>query len=32
MQLERKVFYNDLTAQLEQTGETQVSLSDPESR
>ena len=31
-QLERKVFYNDLTAQLEQTGETQVSLSDPESR
>lgn len=31
-QLERKAFYNDLTHQLEQTGETQVSTSDPESR
>lgn len=31
-QLERKAFYNDLTAQIEQTGETQISTSDPESR
>jgi transposase len=31
-QLERKAFYNDLTTQLEQTGETQISTSDPESR
>lgn len=30
--LERKAFYNNLTTQLEQTGETQVSTSDPESR
>lgn len=31
-QNERKDFYNDLTKQLEETGETQISLSDPESR
>jgi transposase len=31
-QIERKGFYNDLSTQLEQTGETQISLSDPESR
>lgn len=31
-QLERKVFYNNLTTQLQQTGETQISTSDPESR
>jgi transposase len=31
-QNERKVFYNDLSKQLEETGETQISLSDPESR
>lgn len=31
-QLQRKAFYNDLTTQLEQTGDTQVSTSDPEAR
>jgi len=31
-QNERKIFYNDLSKQLEETGETQISLSDPESR
>jgi transposase len=31
-QLQRKAFYNDLSAQLEQTGDTQVSTSDPEAR
>jgi len=31
-QLQRKEFYNELSTQLEQTGETQISLSDPESR
>ena len=31
-QNERKEFYNDLSKQLEATGETQISLSDPESR
>jgi len=31
-QLQRKAFYKDLTTQLEQTGETQISTSDPESR
>lgn len=31
-QNERKVFYNDLSKQLVETGETQISLSDPESR
>jgi len=31
-QNERKVFYNDLSKQLEETGETPISLSDPESR
>ena len=29
-QLQRKEFYTELSAQLEQTGETQISLSDPE--
>ena len=28
-QNERKVFYNDLSKQLEETGETKISLSDP---
>jgi len=31
-QNQRKDFYNDLTKQLEETGETQVSTSDPDSR
>ncbi len=31
-QNERKEFYNDLSNQLAETGETQISLSDPESR
>jgi transposase len=31
-QNERKEFYNDLSKQLEETGETQISTSDPESR
>jgi transposase len=31
-QNERKEFYNNLSVQLEETGETQISLSDPESR
>ena len=31
-QLKQKAFYNDLTNQLEQSGDTQVSTSDPESR
>jgi transposase len=31
-QKERKDFYNDLSKQLLETGETQISLSDPESR
>lgn len=31
-QNERKAFYNDLSKQLEETGETQISLSDPDSR
>lgn len=31
-QQKRKAFYNDLTTQLEQTGHTQISTSDPESR
>lgn len=31
-QNQRKDFYNNLTKQLEETGETQISLSDPESR
>lgn len=31
-QKERKDFYNNLSRQLEETGETQISLSDPESR
>ena len=31
-QQKRKAFYNDLTHQLEQSGDTQVSTSDPESR
>ena len=31
-QIKRKAFYNDLTEQLEQTGQTQVSTSDTESR
>lgn len=31
-QQERKEFYNDLSKTLEQTGETQISLSDPDSR
>jgi len=31
-QNERKDFYNDLTKQLEETGEVQISVSDPDSR
>lgn len=31
-QQQRKTFYNDLTAQLEQSGDTQISTSDPEAR
>jgi transposase len=31
-QLKRKEFYNDLTKQLDETGDTQVSTSDPDSR
>lgn len=31
-QQKRKIFYNQLTTQLEQSGDTQVSTSDPESR